>query len=285
MRRAVLQLLFFAVMGVLLSERSAGGGTWTDHFHKLPAPEWNGDDENFRVTTNRFLEGVSAVPVGVSPRNQLELPMILSNVVVSCWVNVVRPNTHVCTKGGLVLRHDGTSGYIFALHQATQTVEVFRSFSGEMLLSKAAEIKLAQWYHLRAELNGTVMRFFVDGTLVGTVNDDESPSGKFGVAVQDADSVLFDDFTLSGAEVTGNVEGIATPEVELQREAEKMTLRFPTDAGFDYIVQKNAKPCQHDWQTVTNFTVKLQSISAVVPVPANEPLTFYRVEKVNCWCD
>lgn len=285
MRKVGLQMLIFAVAGAVLWGPSVDGGTWSDHFHKGLAPEWSGDNEAFRVTTNGVLEGVSANPVGVSPRYELELPMKLSNVVVSCWVNVVRPNTHVCTKGALVLRHDGTSGYIFALHQATQTIEVFRSFSGEMILIRSAEIKLGQWYHLRAELNGTVMRFFVDGTLVGSLNDDESSAGKFGVAVQDADAVLFDDFTLTGAEVVGNVDGIAVPEVELQGNGGEMTLRFATEAGYDYIVQKNSAPWQHNWMTVTNFTVKLQPVDAVIMVPANEPFTFYRVEKVNCWCD
>lgn len=215
--------------------------------------------------------------------------MKLSNVVVSCWVNVVRPNTHVCTKGSLVLRHDGTSGYIFALHQATQTIEVFRSSSGEMLFIEPFEIKLGEWYHLRAELNGTVMRFFVDGILIGSVEDGESAAGKFGVAVQDADVVLFDDFTLTGAEVVGNVDGIAVPEVELQRNDGELMVRFATEAGYDYIVQRNSAPWQHDWQhrwtTVTNFTVKLQPVEAVIAVPADEQFSFYRVEKVNCWCD
>ena len=283
MRKALLRLLVLVAGGVL-SLGIARGGTWTDHFHKTMAPEWNGDNEAFHITTNGFLQGVSASPVTVSPRNQLELPMKLTNVVVSCWVNVIRPNTHVCTKGALVLRHDGTSGYIFALHQATQTVEVYRSFSGEMLLLQPAEIKLRQWYHLRAELNGTVMRFFVDGNLIGTLNDDESSAGKFGVAVQDADSVLFDDFTLRGDEVVGNVDGIAVPEVELQRNDQQVTLRFSTEAGYDYIVQQNSAPWQHDWQTVTNFTVKLQPVDAVVTVPTRDPLTFYRVEKLNCFC-
>jgi hypothetical protein len=283
--RSRLPLLLLFVAGMALSGRLAQCGTWTDHFHKAPASEWNGDNEAFQVTTNGFLDGVSATPVGVSPRYQLELPLTLSNVVVSCWVKVVRPNTHVCTKGALLLRHDGTSGYIFALHQATQTVEVFRSFNGEMLFYQPAEIRLGQWYHLRAELNGPVMQFWVDGALIGTLNDDESASGKFGVAVQDADSVLFDDFTVTGPEVVGNVDGIAPPEIELKRDDPLLTLRFPTEAGYDYILQKNSDPGQHDWLTVTNFTVKLQPVDAVVTVSAENRQAFYRVEKVNCHCD
>src|SRR5688572_22663675 len=87
MRKTLLQLMVLVGAGVVLSSGSARGGTWTDHFHKTLAPEWGGDNEAFHITTNGFLEGVSAPPVGVSPRNQLELPMKLTNVVVSCWVN------------------------------------------------------------------------------------------------------------------------------------------------------------------------------------------------------
>lgn len=284
MHQVMLRLLLW-VVGVILCGGMAEAGTWRDHFHKTQAPEWGGDNEDFQVTTNGFLEGVSAAPVGISPLNHLELPTKLSNVVVSCWVNVVRQNSGVCTKGALFLRHDGTSGYVFALHQATQTVEVYRSFSSEMLLLQPAEIRLGQWYQLRAELNGTEMRFFVDGRLIGSVTDDESATGKFGVAVQDAASVLFDDFSVNGPEVIGNVDELETPNVTVESGEGELTLRFFTEAGFDYILQSKANPQGHGWNTVTNFTVKLQPIEAVITVPAIGQATFYRVEKVNCWCD
>lgn len=281
----ILRLLVWVLAGIVVNEWECAGGTWRDHFHKGLAVEWSGDNEDFQVTTNGFLEGRSVSPVGVSPLNYLELPWKLSNVVVSCWVNVVQPNSSVCTKGALFLRHDGTSGYIFALHQATQTIEVYRSFSGAMLLIKPAEIKLGQWYHLRAELNGTEMRFFVDGNFVGTVVDDESVSGKFGVAVQDADSALFDDFSLAGSEPAGNVEGIVLPEVKLEFAGEKGALRFAADGGYDYLVQMRSTPMGHDWQTITNFTVKVAPIEVEIPVGLGGNMTFYRVEKVDCWCD
>src|SRR5688500_16763721 len=159
------------------------GGTWRDHFHKAFSTEWVGDKSAFQVTTDGTLEGESAEPVGVSPLNVLEVAKDSSDCIVGCWVNVVAPNTRVCTKGALILRHSGTNGYIFALHEATQTIEVYRLATREMLLLKAARIDLRQWYYLRAELRGPAMNFFVDGELIGTVTEPVASNGAVGVAV------------------------------------------------------------------------------------------------------
>src|SRR5688572_27751681 len=102
---------------------SAQCGTWRDHFHRGYASQWMGDKSFFRATTNDVLEGVSAEPVPGSPLNILEIATDSSDCVVGCWINVVSPNLRVCTKGGLLLRHSGTNGYVFALHEATQTIE------------------------------------------------------------------------------------------------------------------------------------------------------------------
>ena len=48
------------------------------------------------------------------------------------------------------------------------------------------------------------MNFFVDGQLAGTLTDDRSLSGRVGVAVQDAEVALFDDFTVTGPNIPSN---------------------------------------------------------------------------------
>lgn len=279
------QLLLCAALGVFLLAHDAAGGTWTDHFHKMLAWEWTGDTADFRLTANGFLEGQSALPIAPSPLNMLEISVDSRVATITCWINVVAPNTRVCTKGALVLRHNGTSGYAFALHQATQTVEVYRLDTGEMLLLRAAEIKLGQWYLLRAELNGPEMQFFVDGKSVGTVTDTQSTSGKVGIAVQDAESVLFDDFRVTGPAVVGNVEGIAQPALTFQSKSGEITLQFTAEPGYDYFVQRTSTLAGHDWATLTNFTAKIQTIDAVIALPNTAPASFYRVEKLNCLCD
>src|SRR5207344_2940007 len=133
--------------------------------------------------------GVSASPVAPSPLNLIEVSQDSTNCDISCWANVVSPNTRVCTKGALILRHTGNDGYVFALHEATQTIEVYRLSTHEMLFKRDLKIELKKWYYLRAELRGSAMTFFVDDQLVCSVTDTLHPSGSVGVAVQDADAV------------------------------------------------------------------------------------------------
>jgi hypothetical protein len=261
-------------------------GTWRDHFHKAFSVEWVGDRDAFRVTTNGFLEGTSAEPIMVSPLNVLEVRKDSSDCVVGCWVNVVAPNAHVCTKGALVLRHSGTNGYVFALHEATQTIEVYRLATHEMLLLKAAKIDLRRWYYLEAELRGPAMNFFVDGELIGTVTEPTATNGAVGVAVQDAEAVWFDDFSVTGPLVVGNVDDIAPPDLTVvERSDDRVALRFQAEAPYDYIVQKRVGlALAHDWQTITNFTAKLVGFEATVTDVVTNGLTFYRVEKAFCYC-
>jgi hypothetical protein len=244
-----------------------------------------GDKDAFRVTTNGFLEGESASPVSVSPLKVLEVVKDSSDCVVGCWVNVVAPNTRVCTKGAVILRHSGTNGYVFALHEATQTMEVYRLATHEMLLLKAAKIDLQRWYLLQAELRGPVMRFFVDGELIGTVTEPVASNGAVGVSAQDAEAVWFDDFSVTGPQVVGNVDDVPMPELTVvEREDERVVLRFEALPPYDYVVQKSSAPFGHDWQTITNFTAKLSGFEAIVTDVVTNGLTFYRVEKAFCYC-
>lgn len=264
-------------------------GTWRDHFHKHFSTEWVGDRDAFRVTTNGFLEGESAEPISVSPLKVLEVVKDSSDCVVGSWVNVVAPNVRVCTKGALVLRHSGTNGYVFALHEATQTIEVYRMATREMLLLKAAKIDLKRWYYLQAELRGPAMSFFVDGELIGTVTEEVASNGAVGVAVQDAQAVWFDDFSVTGPLVAGNVDDVKMPELTVvEQDGERVVLRFEAEAPYDYMVQKRVAEkgltATHDWQTITNFTAKLSGFEATVTDVVTNGLTFYRVEKAHCYC-
>ena len=87
-------------------------GTWREHFHKAFSTEWRGDKDAFQVTTNGFLEGESAEPVGVSPLKVLEVVKDASDSVVGCWVNVVSPNTRVCTKGALAEKFATVAAFV-----------------------------------------------------------------------------------------------------------------------------------------------------------------------------
>src|SRR5262249_10561499 len=147
-----------------------------------------------------------------SPFNFLELAVDSTDCEVGCWINVVTPNMHVCTKGALLLRHTGTNGYVFALHEATQSIELYRLATHEMLFQESARIDLGKWYQLRAQLHGATLILYVDDHPVGTVTDALYPSGSVGLAVQDAEVVRFDDFTLTGANIVGNIDPVQLPE-------------------------------------------------------------------------
>src|SRR6185503_4646130 len=82
-------------------------GTWSDHFSEPTlAADWTGDLRAFQLQDG-VLEGESASPLTPSPLNVLEIANDSTECDVTCWINVVAPNTRVCTKGGLLLRHSG----------------------------------------------------------------------------------------------------------------------------------------------------------------------------------
>jgi hypothetical protein len=261
-------------------------GTWNDHFASaFLGSDWTGDRDAFRIQEG-VLQGQSALPLGVSPLNLVELEVDSTECSVGCWINVVSPNLHVCTKGALVLRHSGSSGYVFALHEATQTIELYRLSTQEMLLRQAAKIELRKWYYVRADLHGPTMTFFVDDRLIGTVSDALNPSGAVGLAVQDAEAVWFDDFTIAGPKIVGNVDDVAMPQLTLvpQDNQTNVVFRFLATPPYDYFVQASAEPFGHDWQTMRTFRAELQSFEAEFSDPITNSLRYYRVEKVPCYC-
>lgn len=272
------------VMVSLLLTWPAIGGTWNDHFGQPTlAEDWVGNRYAFRIQGG-VLEGQSASPVTPSPLNVVEIAQDSTDCDVACWINVVAPNTRVCTKGTLILRHSGNEGYVFALHEPTQTIEVYRLSNHEMLLNRSAKIELKKWYYVRAELRGPTMNFFVDGHKIGTVTDDRAASGSVGVAVQDAEAAWFDDFSVSGPQVRGNVDDISLPELRVTKSSNQIVLRFLALPPYDYFVQASSKPFSHDWETIGTFRAKLNSFEAEISDPMTNGMRFYRVEKVHCGC-
>jgi hypothetical protein len=261
-------------------------GTWSDHFSSdTLLPDWTGTRADFQII-NEGLEGESTEPVAPSPFNFVEVARDSTDCTVGVWINVVMPNLRVCTKGAILARHTGTNGYVFALHQATQTAEIYQLSNHEMLLNVPWKIDLQKWYYVRAELHGPLMSFYIDGQLVGTINDSQSPSGAVGLAVQDAEAVRFDDFTITGPNVVGNVDDVAKPIVTTEQTPAGVAIRFTMEEGYDYYVQVSSDPKpSHDWTTLATYTAKLAPepvtfIDTTVPTAPR----FYRVEKVPCYC-
>jgi hypothetical protein len=153
-----------------------------------------------------------------------------------------------------------------------------------MLLREEAKIELKKWYYVRAELRGPKMSFFVDGRLIGTVTDSLAPSGSVGLAVQDAETAWFDDFSITGPKIVGNVDGILRPELLVARQTNNVVLRFLASPPYDYFVQTSSTPFSHDWETIGSFRAKVESFAAEVSDPITNGLRFYRVEKVPCGC-
>src|SRR6185295_1483199 len=197
---SILCKLILAMVSLSLTSL-AWGGTWNDHFTQPTlAGDWTGNPSAFRIEAG-VLQGQSAYPVSQSPLNVVEIAQDSTDCNVACWINVVAPNLRVCTKGALILRHSGNEGYVFALHEPTQTIELYRLSDHEMLLSKPAAINFKQWYRLRAELQDDEISLWVDENFIGKVNDARSPSGSVGLAVQDTEETQFDHFTITGPEI------------------------------------------------------------------------------------
>ncbi len=222
----------------------AVAGTWSDDFSaNILGSDWYGDRDSFSIVDGT-LKGVSALPVAPSPFHRVEVGKDWADYTVQCRIDVEVPNLLVCTKGALVLRDDGMDGYVFALHVATKTIEVYRLSDNQILLSREAPLALQTWYVARADLQGPTMMFFVDGQLVGTVTDDRSLSGAVGVAVQDALDARFDDFTVTGPNIPGNGLELTV--------AQNITLTWPS-ALTNYVLKTTSQLSPGaTWDTVTN---------------------------------
>jgi hypothetical protein len=205
---------------------------------------------------------------------------------VSCWIKIVSPNLAVCTKGTLLLRHNGNEGYVFAVHEPTQTLEIYRLSNGEMLFSKPYPVKYKQWYWVRATAEGSSLSFEVNNVLEGKITDSKSASGRVGVAVQDAGEVQFDDFRVTGPAIKGNVDDQTQPLIKgVTATSTNLSFSFTTEAGYDYFVLKGNSLFSPDWQTITNFRAKLAGFDAVATDGFGNLPAYYRVEKAPCLCD
>jgi hypothetical protein len=248
---------------LLASNSLAFAGTWADHFSQgFIGSDWQGDRDYFSIVDGA-LKGVSATPLAPVPLHRLEVGKDWADYTVQCRINVVEPNLLVCTKGALILRDNGTDGYVFALHVATKTIEVYRLSDHEMLLSQDAPLELKQWYLVRAELQESNMTFFVDNQPIGTVTDGRSLSGAVGVAVQDAMEDLFDDFSVSGPNIPGN--GVALSL------GQKLTLSWPSSLSNSVLKETSTLTATTAWNTVTNAPASVgdQLTVTLNPAPGN----------------
>ncbi|MBI1924365.1 hypothetical protein HYR99_08955 [Candidatus Poribacteria bacterium] len=206
--------MLFPILAILLDwSHQSEAGIWQDDFEN-PASlaDWHGDLANFWIQDGQ-LGGRSAHPIALVPPRFIYIGEDWSDYTIQCKVNVHTPNLLECSKGALLLRYKQSDGYIFALHAATQRVEVYRP-SGEVLLSVSRKIELEQWYVLRAELQGDEMAFYVNGEWIGRLKDQRSPRGAVGLLVEDALLVLFDDFWVTGAGIPNGGHGMAAVEAK-----------------------------------------------------------------------
>ncbi len=243
-------------------------GTWSDHFSgNTLGSDWQGDRSYFSVS-NGALSGFSASPIAPVPLHKVEVGTNWGDYTVQCRMNVVTPNLLVCTKGALILRDNGKDGYVFALHVATQTIEVYRLSDQEMLLSQFAALELKTWYLVRAELQGASLSFFVDGQLIGTITDARCLSGAVGVGVQDTMQTIFEDFTVTGPNIPGNGLGLIV--------GPKITLSWPSSLT-NYVLQVTSNlSATGAWNPVTNSPTSSgdQLTVTLEPSPGSQ---FYRL--------
>ncbi len=247
MRRSLGSVICLQLLGMSIS--FAFAGTWSDGFSEpVLNQQWHGDRDYFSIVEGA-LKGVSASPLAPVPLRWVEVGNDWDDYVARCDLNVVTPNLLVCTKGALLLRQSANEGYVFALHVATQTVEVYRLSDGEVLLSKAHPLQLQRWYNVRAELKGADMAFFVDEALIGQISDARSSRGAVGVAVQDALSVLFADFTVSGPNVESN-------GLSISQSGRQIIVSWPASITGGVIQVTEALTSPIRWTSLTNAPTK-----------------------------
>ncbi len=258
---------------VLLGANSLSlAGTWSDDFSgSALGSDWQGDRDYFSVS-NSALSGISAAPVAPVPLHKVEVGTNWGDYTVQCRIDAVTPNLLVCTKGALVLRDNGKDGYVFALHVATQTIEVYRLSDQELLLSRFAPLELKTWYLVRAELQGPNLAFFVDDQLVGTVTDDRSLAGAVGVGVQDTLQTMFQDFSVTGPDIPGNGLELSV--------GQRITLSWPSSLTNVVLEATSELSPTGAWSTVTNNPTNVggQFEVSLDPTPGSR---FYRLAPKN----
>ncbi len=215
----------------------------------------------------------------IGPLNTLEIGNNWSHFVISASINIVHPDLRKCTKGALILRHSGDDGYVFALHEPTQAVELYRLSNHEMLFSKAFPIKFTNWYRLEAEVYSDAISLWINQFFLGQVRDTRIQSGAAGLAVQDAE-VLFDDFSIrvrnpgeprpfqlwSSAPQDGKMQ------FSLEQGAMIMSGEWYLELSYDF----------KTWERITPFSPGNVSAFAQISVtPADPRPQFYRAALVE----
>lgn len=199
MNKHIKGIIIILIFGLITS--LAFAGTWYDGFSGESLDSaWKGDRDNFTVADNN-LHGRNAHPIMLLPLRLIEIGNDWDNYTAECRINVFTENLLVCTKGAIIFHHKDNEGYVYALHVATKTVEVFRISDNEMLLSVPKPLELQKWYLAKVEVSGEDMSFYLDNELIGKIKDNHSVSGSAGLAVQDALDVIYDDFTVTGPKI------------------------------------------------------------------------------------
>lgn len=103
---------------------------------------------------------------------------VIGDMTVACWVRIDDPNHAVY---GRVLGKkwvwDRGQGYEVEIHPPSQRVNVTGAATGKDDQGPiTVDLADGQWHHLVAIIQGTVLRLYVDGQLVGT-DDNVAPAG------------------------------------------------------------------------------------------------------------
>ena len=269
----------FSVTG---SEIPNNGGvplsSWHDDFRgDFLAAQYHGDTADFSLT-NKSLRGISVSgAVTIGPLNTLEIGSNWSNFVISASINLVSPQLRKCSKGALILRHSGDDGYVFALHEPTQTIELYRLSNHEMLFSKTFPIKYTNWYYVEAEVHSDMISLWMNQFFLGQVRDhgaNRIPSGSAGVAVQDAE-VLFDDLSIRVV-----TPGAPRPFQLWSSVPRDGKLQFALADGAMVMSGQWHLELSHDlktWQRITRFSPgNVSAFAETTPSPADARPRFYR---------
>jgi len=105
---------------------------------------------------------------------------------------------------GVVFRDDGTNNFMWQLKPSNNTLNYHagRDYAGEAPPNPtsptlpAGTLTPNAWFHLRIEAQGSTVRTFVDGALVGTVTDTNATAGTIGLRTGSTESARVDNLVV-----------------------------------------------------------------------------------------
>jgi hypothetical protein len=159
---------------VMNTDSTNGSTTFTDDTsnHTLTAI---GDAQHSTTTakfgaTSSLFDGTGDY-ISVSNTSLTDIGLSNEPFNVECWINISNdgPNIGIIGKGGGQSAWNSTTGHYWLINRFSGTTFQFAWWNGSLnQLQGVVAITTGQWYHLVVSYDGSIVRMFLDGSVIAT---------------------------------------------------------------------------------------------------------------------